>query len=98
MIVFMDVSEKLDEQLNRRTGIASKRAFECCTHAVGLYTSIVVVGPIKKRFCSMISGCVMLRVGAMAEWLCSGLQIRVARFDSGLRLQHITTLTSAGSG
>lgn len=25
----------------------------------------------------------------MAEWLCSGLQIRQARFDSGLRLQHI---------
>ena len=23
----------------------------------------------------------------MAEWLCSGLQIRQARFDSGLRLQ-----------
>lgn len=23
----------------------------------------------------------------MAEWLCSGLQIRLARFDSGLRLQ-----------
>lgn len=23
----------------------------------------------------------------MAEWLCSGLQIRVRRFDSGLRLQ-----------
>lgn len=27
----------------------------------------------------------------MAEWLCSGLQIRVARFDSGLRLQHTAT-------
>src|SRR5690606_17325523 len=25
--------------------------------------------------------------GAMAEWLCSGLQIRVPRFDSELRLQ-----------
>lgn len=23
----------------------------------------------------------------MAEWLCTGLQIRVDRFDSGLRLQ-----------
>ena len=28
-----------------------------------------------------------LPAGAMAEWLCSGLQIRVRRFDSGLRLQ-----------
>ena len=27
----------------------------------------------------------------MAEWLCSGLQIRVSRFDSGLRLHvHLT--------
>src|SRR5690606_5945202 len=26
-------------------------------------------------------------LGAMAEWLCSGLQIRDRRFDSGLRLQ-----------
>lgn len=26
----------------------------------------------------------------MAEWLCSGLQIRVRRFDSGLRLQNFT--------
>lgn len=25
----------------------------------------------------------------MAEWLCSGLQIRVRRFDSGLRLQYL---------
>ncbi len=25
--------------------------------------------------------------GGMAEWLCSGLQIRVPRFDSGFRLQ-----------
>lgn len=37
----------------------------------------------------MISAGVTLSVGAMAEWLCSGLQIRVARFDSGLRLQHL---------
>ena len=28
-----------------------------------------------------------LSAGAMAEWLCSGLQIRLGRFDSGLRLQ-----------
>lgn len=28
------------------------------------------------------------QTGAMAEWLCSGLQIRVRRFDSGLRLQN----------
>jgi hypothetical protein len=27
--------------------------------------------------------------GAMAEWLCSGLQSRVPRFDSGSRLQYI---------
>lgn len=27
----------------------------------------------------------------MAEWLCSGLQIRVRRFDSGLRLQNFTS-------
>src|SRR5690606_39747543 len=27
-------------------------------------------------------------LGAMAEWLCSGLQIRVPRFDSELRLHH----------
>ncbi len=30
----------------------------------------------------------LLVCGAMAEWLCSGLQIRVRRFDSGLRLHR----------
>lgn len=28
----------------------------------------------------------------MAEWLCTGLQIRVDRFDSGLRLQDFKGL------
>ena len=27
------------------------------------------------------------KIGGMAEWLCSGLQIRLSRFDSGFRLQ-----------
>ncbi|CAI4150057.1 conserved hypothetical protein [Alteromonas macleodii] len=27
--------------------------------------------------------------GGMAEWLCSGLQIRLSRFDSGFRLQTL---------
>ena len=27
--------------------------------------------------------------GALAEWLCSGLQIRVPRFDSGTRLHSL---------
>ena len=27
--------------------------------------------------------------GAMAEWLCRGLQILPRRFDSGSRLQHV---------
>src|SRR5690606_234432 len=34
--------------------------------------------------------------GAMAEWLCSGLQIRVRRFDSGLRLQIKSARHCAG--
>lgn len=34
----------------------------------------------------------------MAEWLCSGLQIRVRRFDSGLRLQIHAGLFAAGRG
>ena len=40
-----------------------------------------------------------LSAGAMAEWLCSGLQIRLGRFDSGLRLQPslISTLDSASN-
>ena len=29
-----------------------------------------------------------LQTGRVAEWLCSGLQIRVHRFDSGLGLHH----------
>src|SRR5690606_24105538 len=33
--------------------------------------------------------------GAMAEWLCSGLQIRVRRFDSGLRLQYLAAVPHA---
>ena len=49
--------------------------------------SIVCVNQVTKAICSMICAGVTLSVGAMAEWLCSGLQIRVARFDSGLRLQ-----------
>ena len=28
--------------------------------------------------------------GAMAEWLCCGLQIRLSRFDSGSRLQKVS--------
>ncbi|CAA0269189.1 hypothetical protein ALT785_100007 [Alteromonas infernus] len=27
--------------------------------------------------------------GGMAEWLCSGLQIRLSRFDSGFRLHTL---------
>ena len=30
--------------------------------------------------------------GAMAEWLCSGLQSRVRRFDSGSRLQMFRSI------
>ena len=30
-----------------------------------------------------------LQIGGMAEWLCSGLQIRVSRFDSGFRLHTL---------
>ena len=29
--------------------------------------------------------------GGLVEWLCSGLQIRVHRFDSGTRLHNIIT-------
>ena len=36
--------------------------------------------------------------GGVAKWLCSGLQSRVRRFDSGLRLQQIKDLRDqAGS-
>ncbi len=31
-----------------------------------------------------------IRFGGMAEWPCSGLQIRLPRFDSGFRLHFIT--------
>jgi hypothetical protein len=34
----------------------------------------------------------------MAEWLCSGLQSRVHRFDSGSRLQNIQVLRPASAG
>ena len=30
----------------------------------------------------------------MAEWLCSGLQSRLRRFDSGFSLQHLLILIS----
>jgi hypothetical protein len=33
----------------------------------------------------------------MAEWLCSGLQSRVRRFDSGSRLQYPSSISPAGS-
>ena len=46
-------------------------------------------GAIHERANScIIAGLAELAPGAMAEWLCSGLQIRVRRFDSGLRLQY----------
>ena len=35
-----------------------------------------------------------LFIGAMAEWSCSGLQIRLRRFDSGSRLQISVTDSS----
>jgi hypothetical protein len=31
-------------------------------------------------------------LGGMAEWLCSGLQSRVPRFDSGSRLHHASQI------
>ena len=34
----------------------------------------------------------------MAEWLCSGLQSRVRRFDSGFSLQSMTILVTGGAG
>ncbi len=34
--------------------------------------------------------------GAMAEWLCSGLQSRVPRFDSGFRLQTLACAKRPG--
>ena len=36
-------------------------------------------------------------IGAMAEWLCCGLQIRLGRFDSGLRLQNLQVLPPSHS-
>ena len=33
--------------------------------------------------------------GAVAEWLCSGLQLRVRRFDSDPRLQLLTRTVTA---
>ena len=38
----------------------------------------------------------LAQFGALAEWLCSGLQIRGPRFDSGRRLQITKDQPSAG--
>ena len=40
---------------------------------------------------NLMNSGIMVDLGAMAEWLCSGLQIRVPRFDSGLRLHHYSS-------
>ena len=36
--------------------------------------------------------------GAMAEWLCCGLQIRRSRFDSGSRLHELSLMVTLGNG
>ncbi len=35
-----------------------------------------------------------LRYGVLAKWLCTGLQIHVARFDSGTRLHNATAVSN----
>ena len=37
-------------------------------------------------------------LGWMAEWLCSGLQSRLLRFDSGFSLQNIIKIGIIGYG
>jgi hypothetical protein len=39
-----------------------------------------------------------VKFGGMADWLCSGLQIRGSRFDSGFRLHYVSKTNSLAVG
>ena len=59
-----------------------------------LFSYKVGFRPFSSFSCSF-SGAVVW--GGLAKWLCSGLQIRLHRFDSGTRLQH-SRVSCANSG
>ena len=49
-----------------------------------------------RQWLSVLSGAMLFRVlpeleGAVAEWSCSGLQLRVRRFDSDPRLHYFSS-------
>ncbi len=50
------------------------------------------------QFLILSDGFEVGKYGAMAEWLCCGLQIRRSRFDSGSRLHKLLLMVTMSNG